>query len=89
MVFSMRIFLPHTHTSGSNLTVLNSTSGTSAVTELITFAALSWGSVVSFAFIGFLLSILTCKQFLLNNVTLKICLECFSQVIDFGFLFHL
>ena len=63
-------FIKHTHTSGSNLT---STSGTS-VAELVTFAALSWGSVVSFVFIGFLLSCLTwkrCKQFLMDNVTLK------------------
>ena len=73
----------HTHTSGSDLTVSNSTSGTSVV-ELITFAALSWGIVVSFVFIGCLLSCLTwqrCKQFLIDNVTLKIHLECFSQVI--------
>ena len=78
-------FIPHTHTpSGSNLTVSNSTSGTSVV-ELITFAAFSWGSVASFVCVGCLLSFLTfqrCKQFLMNNVTLKIHLEGFSQVID-------
>ena len=91
MMFSMPIYNfsahththTHTHTSGSNLTVSTSTSGTSVV-ELITFAALSWGSVVSFVFIGFILSCLTwarCKQFLMDSVTLKIHLECFSQVI--------
>ena len=47
--------------------------GTSVI-ELITFAAFSWGSVVSFMFIGLILSCLTwqhCKQFLMDNVTLK------------------
>ena len=64
------------------MTVSTSTSGTSVV-ELITFAALSWGCVVSFVFVGFLLSFLTwarCKQFLMDNVTLKI---------HFAFLFQL
>ena len=54
-------FIPHTHTSGSNLTVSNSTSGTGVV-ELITFAALSWGSVASLVFVGFLLPFLISQR---------------------------